>query len=98
MNNFLECGLLSENPLSLPLQIHHVDWQAPSPDHSITGDRTNSYIRKNDHEPCCPFHDAQYLADLLHEHCQLPLEFLTQKLSFQISNNKLWSRIVAGLV
>ena len=38
---------------------------------------TTTQIYKNGHyEPCCAFHGAQYLPDLLHKCCQLPLEFI----------------------
>ena len=40
---------------------------------------TQIYIH-GDCEMCCPFHGAQYVAQLLHEHHELQLEFITQKL------------------
>ena len=58
------------------LQIHRVDYLV-SPFSSmscfpITGD----YTENGNYEPCCPFHGAQYILDLLHECHQLPLEFI----------------------
>ena len=76
---FSDCGPQSENPLSLPLQIHHVDWQAPSTGQVVLLLLVTTLIYKHgDHEPCCPFHGTQYLVDLLHECHQLLLEFITK--------------------
>ena len=77
----MECSPLSENPLSLPLQIHHVNVrQAPSPAQVILLLLVTTQIyRLSDYKPHCPFHGAQYLGDLLREYHQLPLEFITQK-------------------
>ena len=66
--------------------------QAPSPVqviHLLLG--ITQICIHGDCEPCCPFHDARYPADLLHERYQLPLEF-------KISSNKCQSRIVAALI
>ena len=55
---------LFENPLSLPLQIHHVDWPAgffSKMSCSPTGESTQIY-KHGDYEPCCLFHGAQYLS------------------------------------
>ena len=57
MNNFpKECGPLSGNPLSLPLQINHVDWpQAPFPGRLVQLLVITQIYKHGDYEPCCPF-------------------------------------------
>ena len=80
INIWIMFGPVSEKFLSLSLQIHHVDLPAGSLSRtsysSITGDHTEIYIH-SDGKPRCPFHGARYLVDLVHERCQLPLEFIT---------------------
>ena len=49
----------------LPLQIHRVDWQAPSPGVVLLLLATTQIYTHGDYEPSCPFHGAQYQADML---------------------------------
>ena len=82
----MEFSPVSENPLSLPVQFHHVDWPADSfsrMSYSITGNHTEIYIH-GDCKSHCPFHGAQYLMELLHERHQLALEFITQNFDSEL--------------
>ena len=70
----MENGQLSESPLSLPLQIHIVDWlEGSSPGQALLLLVTMLIYKHGDYKPSCPFHSVQYLADLLHKYRQLPL-------------------------
>ena len=77
------CEPLTENLLSLPLQIHHMSLWAPSPGQVVLLLVTRLINKHSDHELCCLFHGAQYQADLLHEYRQVQLESITQKTLIQ---------------
>ena len=101
VNNFSKCGPPSEKPLSLPLQVHHVNWQDPSLGWVVLLLVTTLINKHGDHKPHYPFHGAQYLVDLLHNRCQLPLEFIARKTLIQNFKQLMtvlysrWSHLVA---
>ena len=49
-----------------------IGWQVPSLGQFVLLLLVTTQIYKNDdYDPLCPFHDAQYLMDLLHKYRQL---------------------------